>query len=72
MCRPLSSSFALISFYPVKPFGGSECGLHLVPLADSPLLVLSVEVVFIILERSSKRVVMTDDMTTLENYAYPH
>lgn len=30
---------------PVNPFGGPECGLHLVPLADGPLLVLSVAVV---------------------------
>ena len=48
----------------VNPFGGPECGLHLVPLADGPLLVLSVAVVFI-LGRSSKRVVVTVNMTIL-------
>ena len=50
---------------PVNPFGGSECGLHLVPLTDGPLLVLSVAVVFI-LGRSSKRVVVTVNMTILD------
>ena len=39
--------------------------------ADGPLLVLSEADVFF-LGRSSKRVVMTVDMTILVNYACPH
>ena len=60
-CRQVSPDVVC----PVNPFGGSECGLHLVPLADGPLLVLSVAVVFI-LGRSSKRVVITVNMTILD------
>ena len=56
--------FRLDVVYPVNSLGGPECGLYLIPLADGPLLVLSVAVVFI-LGRSSKRVVVTVNMTIL-------
>ena len=57
--------FRLDVVYPVNSLGGPECGLYLIPLADGPLLVLSVTVVFF-LGRLSKRVVVTVNMTILD------
>ena len=50
---------------PVNPLGGPKCGLHLISLADDPLLVPSVPVVFF-LGRPTQWVVVTVNMTILD------